>query len=183
MMSYIRMDHAEWVERNNAAGKRLSVKRKQTTDRYGNKIGYSGAPDTLSPFQRRAMDVLGIVGRGIYNAPIAWKSVDWNSGGGMSVVWNGSLATWDFSNLTLLVFLCHEGRIRCQIESAGPGRLRLSLHPRHRHGGMVRNHPDLQKAVDDFRKYFPADHRIAGWNDAFPGPELVDAATPERSAA
>lgn len=157
MMGYANMDHAGWVERNAAAAKSRSPKNL----RPGRECGWDAAPETLSPFQARVFDILGIVGGGIYNAPIGWDRVNWRGyGKGLAVVWRGSLSTFDFMQLTRPVFLCHEARIRCEIEVANFGALRLVFFPRVDVGGMGERHPSLDEAVAEFRRYLPADHRI-----------------------
>ena len=168
-MSYANMDHAAWVERNNAAGRSLSRKPKKNGD--GVVVGCHAAPEKLSPFQARVMDILGMVFGGIYNAPINWGTVDWNCGnGGVSVVISGprSWATWDFDNLTRFVFLCHVARIRGSIESAGPRGYRMMFWQRGKDGGVSRRHPDLAEAVAAFdQEYLPADHHVR-WKEPAP---------------
>jgi hypothetical protein len=117
-------------------------------------------PEELSDFQKRVVDIVGMVGGGIYNAPISQK-VDWRYGySGVAFTWHREMATFDFGQLTLLVFLCHEARIRCQIESAGPKLLRISFWQRKPTGDMAVRHPNLNEAVAAFREYLPAEHRI-----------------------
>lgn len=150
-MSYQRMDHADWMERNNRATNHLDAKRK----------GYKPKPETLTEFQRKVCDILGMVGGGIYNAPITHEKIDWNFGhGGVSVTWRHPLSTFDFDELTKLVFLCHEARIRCSLAPAGPSLLRISFWQREATGDLTRRHPNLDEAVAAFRQYLPADHRI-----------------------
>lgn len=145
------MDHGGWVENNNAAGNQIYRKRK----------GYKPKPETLSPFQKRVMDILGMVCGGIYNAPISWEKVEWNAGGGVFVTLRDSwFATFDFHQLTSLVFLCHEARIRCQISAKARGYIELGFWQRGHEGGMGRRHPNLDEAVAAFREYLPADHTI-----------------------
>jgi hypothetical protein len=149
-MSYARMDHAGWMESNNRALNRVNAKRK----------GFQRVPEELTDFQKRVVDIVGMVGGGIYNAPISTK-IDWKySWNGVSFTWHREMATWDFDQLTRLVFLCHEARIRCQIESAGPKLLRLTFWEREATGDMSVRHPNLDEAVRAFREYLPADHRI-----------------------
>jgi len=151
-VSYQTMDHAKWMESQNAALNRLSAKRKN----------WKPLPEKLSEFQAKVMDILGMVGGGIYNAPIAYSSIDWAYGfNGVSVVWKWSdFATWDGSQLTQLVFLCHEARIRCELAPAGPHMLRLSFWQRKATGDIAVRHPNLDEAVAAFKRYLPADHRI-----------------------
>jgi hypothetical protein len=155
-MSYVSMDHADWVQRNIAANRRRHGKKSPNLE-----TGWHAAPDTLSPFQRKVFDILGIAGNGIYNAPISWQHVRWKGySGGISIPWRGSLSTFDFMQLTHLVFLCHEARVRCEIEPANFRFLRLIFHPRLRFGDTWARHPDLHEAVNRFRAYLPTDHPI-----------------------
>lgn len=137
---YARMDHAGWVE--------------------GNELGRKGAPESLSAFQSKVMDILGMVSGGIYNAPIAWSKVNWRCGAGVSVPWRYDLSTFDYHHLTLLVFLCHKARIRCCISPYTFKHLLLTFHPRAAKGSVGKRHPNLEEAVAAFEEYLPADHRI-----------------------
>lgn len=156
-MSYATMDHAGWVERNIAASKQLAARRQRSRA----KKGWDAAPDKLSPFQARVFDILGIVGGGIYNAPISWNSVDWDGyGTGISLLWERGMSTFDFTQLTTLVFLCCEARIRCEVEPATFRALRLIFFPRCHVGSASDRHPNLAEAVNAFRAYVPSDHSI-----------------------
>jgi hypothetical protein len=157
-MSYIHMDHAGWVERNNAAGRTIHNTQRDKRNAAEHK-GYLAAPEHLTPFQRRAFDILGIVGGGIYNAPIAWEGVYWDARM-ISVPWRNGLGTFDFSGLTRLVFLCHEARIRAEISAKARQYIEIHLSERRHDGGMSRSHPNLDEAVAAFRAEFPADHSI-----------------------
>lgn len=151
-MSYNRMDHAEWVASNNRALNSINARRKS----------YRAAPEDLSEFQAKAMDILGMVCGGIYNAPINWEKVDWNYGwGGLSVILGDRcMATYDFDQLTKLVFLCHEARIRGQLDAHTRGYYRVSFWQRPAEGGINTRHPNLDEAVASFREYLPDSHRI-----------------------
>lgn len=150
-MSYQNMDHGGWVENNNAASNRI----------YRNRKGYSPKPETLTPFQKRVMDILGMVCGGIYNAPINWEKVEWNTGNAVFVtVRDGGFSTFDFHRLTALVFLCHEARIRCEISAKTRGYFELGFWQRSHEGGFSGRHPNLAEAVEAFRNYLPADHSI-----------------------
>jgi hypothetical protein len=118
----------------------------------------------LTPFEARVVEILGIVGGGIYNAPINRHKINWDYGGGVSVVWMNTVATFDFNELTKLVFLCHEARIRCEIESAGPRKLRMSFWQRQPEGPFQKRHPNLDEAVADFRTWLPRSHPIVFGN-------------------
>lgn len=150
-MSYQNMDHAGWVENNNAAANRI----------YAARRNYRPAPEKLSPLQAKVMDILGMVCGGIYNAPISWDKTDWKAGNGMFVTLRDDrFATFDFYELTALVFLCHEARIRCEIRAKARGYFEIGFWPRSHEGGMAERHPNLDEAVAAFRAYLPADHPI-----------------------
>ena len=152
MSRYANADHAGWIESQNVATNRYRRSRKR-----GKPL--PDLPEKLSPFQARVMNILGIVGGGIYNAPIAYDRIDWDRGfHGVSVTWRyRGFATWDGCDLTMLVFLCHEARIRCEIDPAGPHMLRLSFWQRAAEGDICERHPNLDEAVAAFRGWFRKD--------------------------
>ena len=157
-MSYVNMDHAGWVEQSIAAHKRQASKADQRRA-IDEQRGWCAAPDVLNDFQRRAFGILGIVGNGIYNAPIAWTKVWWHPTM-LQLPWYNEVASFDFTGLTRLVFLCHEARIRCGISAHARDHLGIHLGERSHEGGMSRRHPNLDEAIADFRAWFPADHSI-----------------------
>lgn len=166
-MSYINMDHADWVERNIAASKKTppnAKERRMASDRRG----WHAAPDILNPFQRRAFDILGIVGGGIYNAPICWDGLYWSQ---RSVImsWCNGFGTFDFNGLTLFVLLCHEARIRGHISPKSHRCLEVSLHERAATGSMDARHPSLPEMIAGWMKQFPQQHSIR-YRD--PGPPV-----------
>lgn len=135
MSRYVNFDHANWAESD------------------------LGKP--LNEFQKRVFNILGIIGDGIYNAPISWKSVDLNYGhNGVSVIWKYELATFDGEALTYLVFLCHEARIRCSIEGCGPRMMRMSFWQRTDSGARHKRHPDLEQAIANMREWLHHDNEI-----------------------
>lgn len=152
-MSYNRMDHAAWVESNNRAANQI----------YGKRKTYKPAPETLTDFQAKVMDICGMVGGGIYNAPVNWDKVQWGATDkfGIMMPWRDNhMSTFDFGGLTMLVLLCHEARIRCTVNAQSKGHFQLWFHPRVHEGGMMKRHPNIDEAVATFRDYLPADHRI-----------------------
>lgn len=65
----------------------------------------------------------------------------------------GQLATFDFSELTRLVFLAHDHCIRVDIEPCNGTHLRLLFHPRPgRSGSMPLRHPTLEDAVAEWQR-------------------------------
>jgi hypothetical protein len=158
MSGYINMDHAGWVERNIAASKRHLTKGDLRKAREEHR-GWAAAPDTLNDFQRRAFTILGIVGGGIYNAPIAWKTFYWQPRV-LICAWHKGFGTFDFSDLTRFVFLCHEARIRGHIGPLSHGHLEVCLSERRASGPVQDRHPNLDEAIAEWRASFPADHSI-----------------------
>lgn len=65
-------------------------------------------------------------------------------------------ATFDFSELTRLVFLAHDHCIRVEILPCNPQFVRLLFHPRRtREGFATDRHPTLERAVAAHRESFP----------------------------
>lgn len=160
-MSYVTMDHAGWVERNAAAVRRVRKPTKTELHNAAIGRGWHGAPPRLSPWQRRAIDVLGIAFGGIYNAPIAWNAVDWRCGSGLGIpLKGGELSTFDGGRLTALVLGCHDARTRLSISPHGLRGLMLMLHPRSHFGGISARHPSIDEAVAQWRAYVPATHSL-----------------------
>ena len=70
-MSYQRMDHAEWMRSNNHAINRRRARQSKPP-----------LPEEFTEFQTKVIDIVGMVGGGIYNAPICGpESIDWEYGG------------------------------------------------------------------------------------------------------
>lgn len=157
-MSYIDMDHARWVQGCIDGNKKNTPTARERRAAAEHK-GWFAAPDQLNAFHRRAFDILGIVGNGIYNAPIAWDSVLWHPKF-IAVKWRyGSLSTFDFMALTRFVFLCHDARIRGDI-SPSMRMLDIHLSERVAEGSISLRHPNLDEAVAAWREEFPATHSI-----------------------
>lgn len=112
---------------------------------------------TLSPFGVRVADILGQVYRGIYHMTDEVLKTDWSNtrlvvvGLGIHV----EMATYDYNELTQLVFLCHAERIRLAIRGHGMSRLQLQFSPRTADGSFMARHPNLQEAVKDFFETYP----------------------------
>jgi len=73
-------------------------------------------------------------------------------GEGWSMIHTGSLATFDFNELTRLVFLAHDRCIRAEISQGGPNRLGIAIWKRERGGSMYERHPTIEQAVDEWRE-------------------------------
>jgi len=131
------MDHAGWLQQN--------------------------VEHQLSDLEVKIADIVGMTFGGIYNAPITfhrgWKPI--MGGRGLEVVVGcRSMATFDFASLTRLVFLCHEARIRCEINAHTRGYWLMRFFQRAAGGSAGERHPNLAEAIVAFREYLPADHRI-----------------------
>ena len=60
-------------------------------------------------------------------------------------------ATFDFSELTRLVFLAHDWCLRVGVAPARNGTLKIAIWRRERDGAQSRRHPTLEKAVEAWR--------------------------------
>ncbi len=111
-------------------------------------------PTTMSEFGKTVADILGHVWRGIYHMDTdLLEKVDWSRDGLVVSIRNGEqLATFDYSQLTELVLLCHDHGIRLGIFAEFGGRLRLAFHQRRRDGGMSERHPTLEEAITSIRE-------------------------------
>jgi hypothetical protein len=79
----------------------------------------------------------------------------------MWVPWrDGRMATFDSYQLTNLVLLAHEARIRVEIRAQANGHFLLSFFQRSHEGGFASRHPSIEEAVAAFRAYLPDDHRV-----------------------
>lgn len=159
-MSYATVDHAAWAENNIRLGRKRFLETRRRKPRKDTEKGYGAAPDTLTPMQRKVFDILGMVGGGIYNAPIVWDAIVWRWGDGIAIPWRGSMSTFDFRELSMLVLLCHEARIRCEIRPHGFHYLMLTFFQKSHEGSMAARHPNIDEAVAEFRQYLPADHPV-----------------------
>ncbi|MCK9570813.1 hypothetical protein M0R72_17825 [Candidatus Pacearchaeota archaeon] len=73
-------------------------------------------------------------------------------GDGWSMSHIGSVATFDFDDLTRLVLLAHEKCIRAQIEQGGPNRVKIAIWKREREGSLFERHPTIEQAIEAFRE-------------------------------
>ena len=111
----------------------------------------------ISPLGIRVADFLGYLYAGIYHisAEALHKRVDWSSTYMIEVtVQDAGMATFDFDQLTKLVFLAHHFCLRVSIHAAAPKYIRLRFHQRKRDGNFFERHPTLAMAVDQFRQNF-----------------------------
>ncbi len=64
----------------------------------------------------------------------------------------GSLATYDFNELTRFVVMAHDQCIRVEINGVSKNVLRISIWKRGREGGMSERHIDLETAITQIRE-------------------------------
>ena len=107
-------------------------------------------------------------------AKVDWSNPNWQELKLNSAYSCGSMATYDFSALTTLVFLAHDLCIRVDVHPCNPRFLRLMFHPRQRDGSMSHRHPTLTEAVSKWRDLNAASPCYT--DDSTPAP----AATPIR---
>lgn len=72
-----------------------------------------------------------------------------------------NLATFDFNNLTTLVFLAHDYGIRVEINPSSNLYLRVLFHQRAcREGNIVHRHPTIEDALIEWRKTHPNNNKM-----------------------
>lgn len=131
---------ADWVQRN--------------LDAYHQNVG-SGrtrpskkkVAKAMSPLGIAVADALGYVWCGIYHLPWeALQRVRWDDDWCIEVRVQQGLSTWDFSDLTQLVVVCHDMLLRLCIDTSGPRHLSLMFHQRgSREGGTAVRMPTLEE--------------------------------------
>lgn len=77
-----------------------------------------------------------------------------NYGSGFCVIVSGCLSTYDYDNLTKLVFMAHHFAYRAEVSPAGIRNLRIAIHKRQRSGKVYERHPDVQSALRSFENDF-----------------------------
>lgn len=85
----------------------------------------------------------------------ALEKAKWSSERYIEIWTSRTLSTYDFDELTRLVFLAHDMCIRVEIRNHGPNRLKLMFHPRKREGNIAERHPTLEQAVAKWRERNP----------------------------
>ena len=102
--------------------------------------------DTL-PDEERMEAVLAFTFHGIHHVfnlrkdPVCWTT---------SV---SRLSTFDYDELTRLVWAAHKYAVRVQIQPGGPGLIKLVLHPRRREGGITERHPTLEDVMTRWQSH------------------------------
>jgi hypothetical protein len=186
--SYINNDAGRWVQSNLLASisHKPTKRESQLADEYR---GWFGAAKLLTPpeggqpqlneFHHKAFRIVGVVGGGIYNAPIAWHLIHWSR---RQIIinwtWGDGFGTFDFMKLSYLFLLCHTARIRGYIAAHSRKTVELWLSERVHEGQMHQRHPNLEQVMDDFATWCPDNHMVAYPGDRpFPLPHIKRAIT------
>jgi hypothetical protein len=121
-VSYAHDDHWEWIE-----------------SAHGVKCSDLG---------KHVANILGYVGRGIYNAPFNTEKVDWSRERSIEVNWMRSMANFDYDMLTQLVIECHRRMIRVEISPCSPRHIKFQFWQRKtRTGYMNERMPDIEEMI------------------------------------
>lgn len=107
----------------------------------------------MSPLGREVADILGQVWRGIYHLENYVHKVDWANKNWIEINIYGCLSTFDFSNLTELIVLCHDRMLRLEIRPCNMQLLKLEFHQRKNRSGTVNERmPLMEKHLQDIRE-------------------------------
>lgn len=99
--------------------------------------------------KEQAVKFFSLLYRGRHHIPGEIKK--W--GPGWQVNHPGELASYDFDDLTRLVFLAHDYCARASVQSSGPGMIRVVIHQRDcRTGATHDRHPTIEDALTTWRK-------------------------------
>lgn len=194
MSRYIDHDAAGWVERNLIVSvKEKATKRERELANDGR--GWHGALRVLAPdggepklnaFHKKAFTILGLVGNGIYNCPVAWHLIHWRKS--QLIIpwqWGDGFGTYDFDKMTMMWTLCHMARIRGYLAAPNGGRktLEIFLSQREHAGNMNTRHPSMEEALDAFFAWYPQDCFLTYPGDRpFPLPAIKAAITEHHRA-
>lgn len=127
-------------------------------------------PDlVISPLGRKVADFLGELFYGIYHLdPRALNRADWANNHHVIVsIGHQDWSTFDFSNLTRLVFLAHHMALRVNIRGSKVNYIQLMFHERQRKGDLYKRHPTIDEAVSTFK----ANVTIQEYQDEMPKKE------------
>ncbi len=110
----------------------------------------------MSPLGRRVADLLGQLFAGMYHLQSNITSKpDWSNERCIAVsVPIHNMGTYDFSGLTMLVVLCHDAAIRCELQASAFGYVKLCFSQRQRYGGCTERHPTMEQATAKIREKF-----------------------------
>ena len=118
-------------------------------------VASGGENMTLKFSEEEATEFFAEFYRGEHHFPSKIKKF----GEGWAMSHFGAMATFDFDELSRLVFLAHDRCIRVQIEQGGPNRIRIAIWRRVREGDRYNRHPTLEQAIEGFRRQCGGDRR------------------------
>lgn len=109
----------------------------------------------ISPLGKSVADLLGELFAGIYHIDTSrLRAVDWSNNDYILIsLYVSGFSTFDYDNLTRLVFLAHHLAIRVEVRPCNFQYLRLLFHQRNRSGNYFLHHPTLDQAVANFKKH------------------------------
>lgn len=99
--------------------------------------------DTIEFTLQEATDFFAEFYRGDYHIPSTVSPC----GRGWEVRHYGTLATFDFDELTRLVLMAHEKCIRVEITPCNFRLIKIRIHKRVRDGNSMRRHPTLEQVL------------------------------------
>lgn len=128
---------------------------------YAHNNHYKWIEDSLeikcSELGKDVANILGFVGKGIYNCPINHKKIDWSNTNYIDVTWRGSFSNYDFSKLTELIIECFYNLIRVSIKPHSFEYLKLQFHKRKTrniNAHMCEKLPTLEYMIEQQRELF-----------------------------
>jgi len=105
-------------------------------------------PENMTPDQKECYELLCDLWNGEHHLP----GDIYEFGNGIAINSFHSMSTYDFSDLTKFVVLCHDRCVRGEIFPLAPRYLRIALHKRHtRDGSIFEKHPTLEKMTELLR--------------------------------
>ena len=114
---------------------------------------YKKQPMEMSELGEKVADLLGELFYGIYHledTPLT--KVEWDNNHHITVSIDRSLSTYDNSDLTRLVLLCHLMRLRVEVRPANFSHIHLFFVNRSdNHEDRYKYHPSIDEAVQNFK--------------------------------
>jgi hypothetical protein len=107
-----------------------------------------------SVFGSQVAEIVGTVYKGLYHIPetATHKRTEWDSEHWIEITVRDTLSTFDDSNLTQLVILCHDAAIRLEIKASSTNYLKLCFSPRQHHAkSSWIKHPTMEDAIKKIR--------------------------------
>lgn len=109
---------------------------------------------SMSDFGKEVADVLGQAFLGIYHISKGFSKTNWSDKSYIKVIYGNELATYDGSELTRLVILCHDRCIRFAVQPASSQYIRLCFSKRRNRNGdkFYDRHPTMETAIRTVRE-------------------------------